>query len=99
MLDAREIRVFGGGRYELHTRDGAMLPVSRSRYNEIRTRMESGMIQTEQLDRIPFPDALYRPGVQAADHRLPKHGDARRFSMKKEKRSSKSRRKKGTGKK
>ncbi len=53
MLDAREIRVFGGGRYELHTRDGAMLPVSRSRYNEIRTRMESGMIQTEQLDENP----------------------------------------------
>jgi DNA-binding LytR/AlgR family response regulator len=41
LLDAKEIRVHGGGRYELEMRDGTRLPVSRTNYQTIRARLEN----------------------------------------------------------
>jgi two-component system, LytTR family, response regulator LytT len=41
LLDAKGILVHGGGRYELEMRDGTLLPVSRTHYHAIRTRLEN----------------------------------------------------------
>jgi|WetSurMetagenome_2_1015567.scaffolds.fasta_scaffold00060_48 two-component system, LytTR family, response regulator LytT len=41
MLDAKEIRVFGGGKYEIELRDGITLPVSRTHYPAIRAKLEA----------------------------------------------------------
>lgn len=41
LLDAKEISVHGGGKYELELRDGTLLPVSRTHYQAIRARLES----------------------------------------------------------
>jgi DNA-binding LytR/AlgR family response regulator len=40
LASARQIHVFGGGRYELELRDGAKLPMSRTQYRAVRRRLE-----------------------------------------------------------
>jgi DNA-binding LytR/AlgR family response regulator len=40
VADARQIRVFGGGRYELELRNGTSLPISRTQYPVIRKMLE-----------------------------------------------------------
>ena len=41
LLDAKEIRIFGGGRYELEMRDGTKLPVSRTQYQTVREKLDA----------------------------------------------------------
>lgn len=43
VADARQIRVFGGGRYELELQSGACLPVSRTQYRAIKNMIEGSL--------------------------------------------------------